>query len=112
MKYYKKQLWKQLNSSNEEEREKAKVKWHKNDAAYAKVYKDISKAFPADFIRAYSSHKGFHDYCILSFDLSLAEKSCTIILTKGKSVICLTLKELKKCKLRLMQDLTSFVPLT
>lgn len=69
MKYFSKELWKDLNSEEPERRKLAEQRWQTADEEYAKYFDGIKKRLPHSFIKTFLAHSGFHDYLIqcLSF---------------------------------------------
>lgn len=74
MKYFKKELFADINSSDFERQDKALKQWDINDCLYAEYFERIRHRFPESFLDAFFSHGGFHDYEICSLSAHLSEK--------------------------------------
>jgi len=89
MKYFKKELFADINSSDFERQDKALKQWDINDCLYAEYFERIRHRFPESFSDAFFSHGGFHDYEICSLSALLSEKRIELSLFKKdlKSII-------------------------
>lgn len=64
MKFFRPELWLKINSEIEEERKKAEAEWDKNDKLYFKIFQEVKKRLPEQFLSIYMANKGFHDFSL------------------------------------------------
>lgn len=69
MKYYKKEFWSLMHSSNEREREEAKSQFRNNSKKYGPYFEMIKDRLPIEFLSVFNENKWFHDFNILSIQI-------------------------------------------
>lgn len=69
MKYFTSELWSNAGNPDKTKRERAHRQWHENDEAYGKIFDNVKKRLPENFLKVYFSNAGFRDFKLLSFGL-------------------------------------------
>lgn len=64
MRYYTRELWKNLNSTDEALRSLAELEWEKKDKEYSAHFDAIKKYLPIKFLKKYMECNEFHDYVV------------------------------------------------
>lgn len=106
MRYFKKELWSQMNDCDEVVRAKAEKEWKKNDEMYLKKLESIKEQLPRPFMKEYFSRNGMHDYTILGIHITQREctYSCELQLSDGTEIVRITMLGLKSFQV----DVNSF----
>lgn len=108
MKYFTKELWAQINSSDEELRTKAEKEWSERSKKYGLRFEKIKKWLSCSFLKDYLRRNGLHDYTIIGIEISASKKikeySCKIKMTDGVEIVSITMSDLKSFQI----DISSF----
>ena len=83
MRYYKKELWEMMNSTNVNKRERAEEEWDNNDRRYNEYMDKISVKINRSILETIKMFKRFHDYIVEGIYISTKSKEikcCKIIL--------------------------------
>lgn len=106
MKYFKKELWYQINDSDESIRLNAEREWKENDQLYSRKFEEVKKLLPRRFVKEYLKRYGMHDYCILGLHIVKKGKtySCEMQLTDGTETVLITMLGLEAVRM----DVDSF----
>lgn len=102
MRYFTKELWLRINSCDATVRVQAENEWSENELQYAKEFEEIKKHISRRFIKAFLSHKGFHDYSILGIVIVNEKRkkySCKMELSNGEETFFLTMSDIKTAKI-------------
>ncbi|TCK93208.1 hypothetical protein EDC19_1399 [Natranaerovirga hydrolytica] len=78
MKYYRKELWQLMHSSDEKKREKAKIEFRESAKKYGPYFEEIKDELPADFLKVFNENKWFHDFTISNIQILNDERKSTI----------------------------------
>jgi len=97
MKYYRKELWREINSLDESTRTWAEQRWAMADVEYSNYFNKIKKYLPKSFVNIFNNHSGFHDYTINCISITSGEKNnCEFVLTSSPYTIHLVLYDVSK----------------
>lgn len=64
MKYYKKELWQLMHSSDEQKRKEAQTQFRVSAKKYGPYFDKIKHELPVDFLITFNENKWFHDFNI------------------------------------------------
>ncbi len=105
MKYYKKKIWKDMNSKNEHIRKNAEKKWYLNSQKYFRILEKIKCKIPEDLITAMEGSGYFHDYIIRSMnflqDGTMNKKTFSILVENGDDAYRIEMYGVSKVKMAL-----------
>lgn len=110
MKYFTDELWNGINSEVKEIREKSKLQWRINDNIYFKIFQEVKKLLPKNFLKIYTKEYGFHDYKLKDFEIIHGEKGYTdpvainILISNKEKTWKLTYKKIKKIVINYKQQ--------
>ena len=106
MKYYKSELWKEMQSNSNNE--KNKKLWETKSKEYNEYFKVIKKQLPKYFINIYEKEHCFHDFYITGFRVEeVLQKTSSnfhvvyIEITDGNNSYMLKLNHVEKIKMNL-----------
>lgn len=103
MRYYKKELWEMMNSTNVNKRERAEEEWDNNDRRYNEYMDKISVKINRSILETIKMFKRFHDYIVEGIYISTKSKEikcCKIKLRNDETRLCIILEGLKKIRIQ------------
>lgn len=110
MKYFTFELWSKLNSSSQEERDKADFGWEKNSKEYSAIFETIKFRFSQRFLKTYLINHGFHDFQIKNIVFTHKEYgfknpiSIVVYITDNENTFKITYKCVKKFDVNYEED--------
>ena len=101
MRYFTKQLWKDINSSDEQTRLQAEKTWDQNDRDYSAVFSAVRHLFPSNFVNTFLEAGGFHDWqiCGIHVESMVGEHRCRLELQTDEKAVTLSFEGLQRMAL-------------
>ena len=106
MRYFTKNLWEQINSSEENIRLRAEKDWFNRNEQYRQEFNRTKRYLPRSFVKEFLRRKELHDYEITAMDMinSDGKYNCKLQLIGENEHINLILTDIKSIKI----DIGSF----
>lgn len=96
MRFFTKELWQEINSTDVLLRTAAEHKWNENSAQYLNEFERVKSKLPRRFVTEYLSRNALHDYSILGLFLTRRNRkyACEIQLTDNAETVLITMDDL------------------
>lgn len=78
MKYYKKELWQLMHSSDEQKRKEAQMQFRISAQKYGPYFAKIKDELPVDFLVVFNENKWFHDFDITDIHFNNGQSRTTV----------------------------------